>query len=394
MNGIERDSTPVLGPESLWPNIFIFSNNNGCPQSDQAFSFFQTERMRKGFGMKKNRLCEILGIKYPIIQAPMNWITGASLAAAVSNAGGLGVIGPNAGYRKVTRSVTETGERLRKEISRFRSCSKKPFGVNLIAPEASIVFPDEVEDSEGFSNECLRILLEEKIPAVVLTGEARESFVKPLKEAGIKILYRGMPINIEIAKKAESTGVDAIVAVGVEGGGHTGRDYLSTLVLVPQISDAVGIPVVAGGGIADGRGLLAAFALGAEGIFMGTRFIGSMECDAHDAVKEAIIRAEDTSTATVEGLPGVLRALRTPIIDHCEKMKSSGCSLKEISDRYDKGYTKGMLEGDMAEGTFVCGAAAGLIKEIKGAGDLIEDVLKEADQGFERIREVYLSSMP
>ena len=325
--------------------------------------------------MKKNRLCELLGIEHPVIQAPMNWITWAELAAIVSNAGGLGVIGPNAGERTETKDVVETGERLRRQIKKVKSLTKKPFGVNLMTS-----FQDHPGGGEAFSKRCLEVILEEGIPVAVIAGNGPEKYVKQLKGAGIKVLHRGMPVNVKAAKEAEQAGVDALIAVGFEGGGHTGHDRIPTFVLIPQIVGALQIPVVAGGGIVNGRGMAAALSLGAKGIYMGTRFIVTKECPAHQNVKQAILDANDTSTVTVTGPNGVLRVLRTPLMERCVQMEASGSTPWEISNLYRPQYMKGMLEGNMIEGTFVFGAGAGLIKEVKSAAEVVRDVVKEAEQ--------------
>jgi NAD(P)H-dependent flavin oxidoreductase YrpB (nitropropane dioxygenase family) len=328
--------------------------------------------------MKKTRLCELLGIEYPVIQAPMDWITDAGLAAAVSNAGGLGVIGPNAGERTVTDNVVETGERLRREIRKAKSLTDKPFGVNLIVVELPIGFP---EGGKAFSDQCLKVTLEEGVPVAVLVGNTPEAYAKQLKKAGIKVLHRALPaVNVAAARKAEEAGVDAFVAVGFEGGGHTGADCISTSVLVPQIVDALRIPVVAGGGIADGRGMIAALSWGAEGVYMGTRFIAPRECPAHEKVKQAIVKADDVSTLALRGILGMVRSLKTPLTTRCGEMEAAGYSLREITDLYHSGYIKGMLEGNAIEGTFICGSACGLIREIKGAATVVQDTIREADQ--------------
>jgi len=382
--GIERDFLPPSRERPFSDKLRAGVGIEACRR------YFDTDRGRgESTKMKKNRVCELLGVKYPVIQAPMNWITGSQLAASVSNAGGLGIIGPNAGCREVTKSVAETGERLRAEIANLRSLSNRTFGVNLIVSEVSIVFPQGGEESKGFSDECLKVIIAERVPVVLLTGKALEEYVRPLKDAGIVVLHRAMPVNVQAARKGEQAGVDAVVAVGVEGGGHSGRDRLPTSVLIPQIVDAVKIPVVAGGGIVDGRGMAAVLALGAEGVFMGTRFIASTECAAHRAVKQAIIDACDTSTLTVEGIPGVLRALKTPLMERCVRMESSGRSLKEISDEYDRGYRTGMLEGKI-EGTFICGAGAGLIREVKSAAAIVLEVIREAERVLAGLREMSL----
>jgi NAD(P)H-dependent flavin oxidoreductase YrpB (nitropropane dioxygenase family) len=325
--------------------------------------------------MKKTPLCKLLGIEYPMIQAPMNWITCAELAAAVSNAGGLGVIGPNAGERTETKDIVETGERLRRQIRKTKSLTQKPFGVNLMTSN-----PDHPGGGSPFSDQCLKVILEESIQVVVLAGSEPEKYVKPLKDSGIKVLHRALPVNVTVAKKAEHAGVDALVAVGFDGGGHTGHDRIPTFVLIPQIVNALRIPVIAGGGIANGKGMAAALTLGAEGVYMGTRFIVTMECPAHQNVKQAILDAIDTSTVTVTGTVGVLRALKTPLMERCVQMEGSGSTLQEISNLYRPAYMKGMLEGDIIEGTFICGAGAGLIKEVKSAGDVVRNIVQEADQ--------------
>jgi enoyl-[acyl-carrier protein] reductase II len=325
--------------------------------------------------MKKSGLCELLGIEYPVIQAPMNWITAAELAGAVSAAGGLGVIGPNAGERTQTDDVVETGERLRRQIRKVKSITDKPFGVNLMT-----FFADHAAESRAFSDQCLQVILEEKVPVAVLAGTGPGEYTKRLKRERVKVLFRALQPNVGTAREAEEAGVDAFIAVGFEAGGHAGYDRIPTLVLVPQIVDAVQIPVVAGGGIVDGRGMAAALALGAQGIFMGTRFVATPECSAHQNVKKAIVDAADTSTVTVTGTVGVLRALKSPLMERCLQLEASGGTLQEMSNLYRPGYAKGMVQGNAAEGTFVCGAGAGLIREIKGAAEVVRDIVKEAER--------------
>ena len=330
--------------------------------------------------MKKTRLCELLGIEYPLIQAPMTWITWAELAAAVSNAGGLGVIGPNAGERTETADIVETGERLRRQIRKVKSLTNKPFGVNII-----IALPGYPPRGKEYSDQCVKIILEEGIPVAVLVGDGPEIYVKQLKEAGMKVLHRALPVNVETARKAELAGVDALAAVGFEGGGHVG-DRIPTFVLIPQVVDALKIPVVAGGGIIGGRGMAAALALGAEGVYMGTRFIATTECPAHHNFKQAILDAKDTSTVTCTGPNRILRALKTPLLERALQMEVDGSIPLERALVYASGFLKGMLDGDMAvEGTLPCGAGAGLITEIKSAAEVVRDVVREADEILARL---------
>jgi enoyl-[acyl-carrier protein] reductase II len=326
--------------------------------------------------MGKNRICELLGITYPVIQAPMNWITVAELAAAVSSAGGLGVIGSNAGATTVTDDVDETAERLRLQIRKTRSLTKKPFGVNIMSASSELR-----AGSKPFSQRCTEVAIEEGVPVAVLTGDSPEIYTKQLKDAGIRVLFRALPISVEIAKKAERTGIDALVAVGFEGGGHSGGYRIPTFVLVPQVADALEIPVVAGGGIVDGKGMAAALALGAEGVYLGTAFMVAMECPVHQNVKQAILAADDTSTMTINGLGGVvLRAMKSPLLERCIRMERRGSSLDEITTLYRGGYNKGMLEGNFSEGTFIFGAGASGIKELKSAGEIVRDIVQETDR--------------
>ena len=331
--------------------------------------------------MKKTRLCELLGIEYPVIQAPMNWITGAELASAVSNAGGLGVIGPNAGAREETSDVVETGERLRQQIRKAKSLTKKPFGVNISSSSSDLRPGDR-----PFSDQCVKVVLDEGIPVAVLTGDSPETYVRRLKSTGIKVLHRALPVNVDIAKKAEQAGVDAFIAVGFEGGGHTGFYRIPTFVLVPQVVKALQIPVLAGGGIVNGRGMAAALALGAEGVYIGTGFMVATECPVHQNVKQAILNASDTSTTTIAGLGGVvLRALRTPLIERCIQMEANGNTLEEITTVYRSGYRKGMVEGDIARGTFIFGSGAGLIKELQSAGEIVKSIIMETEQVLQEL---------
>ena len=321
--------------------------------------------------MKKGKVCELLNIEYPIIQAPMNRITGANLAAAVSNAGGLGVIGPNPGDKAITADVEETGELLRREIKKTRSLTDKPFGVNLV------VLPVE----QSFSDQCAKVIIEEGISIVVLAGSPPERYLKQLKNAGIKVLYRPLPVNnVEEAKKAEQLGIDVFVAVGFEGGGHIGGDRIPTFVLIPQVADAVKIPVLAGGGVVDGRGMVAAMALGAEGIFLGTRFIAATECLAHESYKKAIVDATDVSTVAMVGKDvGLVRAFKTPLVDEYVELEEKGVATSEDHAKLHKYGSLPWLTGDWADGAFPVGAGAGLIKEVKNSAEIIKSIVDEAE---------------
>jgi NAD(P)H-dependent flavin oxidoreductase YrpB (nitropropane dioxygenase family) len=329
--------------------------------------------------MIKTRLCELLDIEYPIIQAPMDWITNAELVAAVSNAGGLGVLGPNAGQRTITTSVEETGERLRREIRKVRALTDKPFGVNLISMKSSDNFPED-----SFSDKCHQVVLEERVPVVVFVGDAPWTYAPSLQAAGIKVLHRPIVMTSATAVEAERAGVDALVAVGCEGGGHPGSISEPTSVMVPCIVDAVRIPVVAGGGIADGRGVAAALAWGAEGAYIGTRFMATTQCTAHENLKRAVVEAGEESTIILPSALGALRALKGPVMARCQEMQARGCTVHEITETYHAGYMPGMLEGDRETGTFVCGAGCVLVKRIQDACEVVREIVEEAENAISR----------
>jgi NAD(P)H-dependent flavin oxidoreductase YrpB (nitropropane dioxygenase family) len=321
--------------------------------------------------METNRICSLLSIKYPVIQGPMSWISDAALAAAVSNGGGLGVLGPNAGAQTVTTDPTETAERLRQQIRLTKSLTKNPFGVNIM------VFDRDV----SFSDPCVNVVLEEGVPAAVTCGDRPDRYIKQLKEAGMKVIHRSLPTcNIVTAKQAEQAGVDIYAAVGFEGGGHIGEDRIPTFALIPGIADAIKIPVVAGGGIVDGRGMVAAMALGAEGVFMGTRFIATKECPAHQSYKQAIVDANDTATRAVSGMVALVRGFKTPLVETYWKLEMGGISTPEDNARLHRHGDRPWIKGDWESAVFPVSASVGLIKEIKSASDVIKDMVSQAEK--------------
>jgi NAD(P)H-dependent flavin oxidoreductase YrpB (nitropropane dioxygenase family) len=334
--------------------------------------------------MKENRVCELLSIKYPIIQAPMSWISDAVLAASVSEAGGLGVIGPNAGAKTVTTDIFETAERLRDQIRKTKSLTKKPFGINIMC----------FEQDWPFSDECVRVILEEGVAVGCLCGERPEKYIKQLKNAGMKIIFRALPANnVEVAKKTEQMGIDAFAAVGYEGGGHLGIDAIPTFVLIPRIAEAIKIPVLAGGGIVDGRGMLAAMILGAEGVYMGTRFIATNECPAHSTYKQAIITANDTSTAVFTGRVAICRGFRTPLLDRFIELEKAGAATAEENAKLHRHSSLPWLTGNWDEAVFPSSAAAGLIKQVTSTAEVINGMVKEMDQILSRLQKRGLGSI-
>lgn len=333
--------------------------------------------------MKRARLCDLLGIEYPIIQAPMAWIAGAELAAAVSRAGGLGTIAPGAGQTEPSYEPEVVAEALRKEIRKAKSLTDKPFAVNLpIGRRGKAVCDRRVE-----------VAIEEGVEVAVVSMGSPEEYTQQLQRAGIKVLHAVS--TVRQAVKAAETGVDAVVAEGYEAGGHSGLDELTTMVLVPQVVDAVKIPVVAGGGIGDARSVVAAFALGAEGVYIGTRFMATFECTAHPKVKQAIVEAGDTSTVAYGRRTfSISRALRNEFTDKFLEMEFSGVSAEELR-AFDRFIAPGdtqqrsvvaLREGELVQGSVLCGAVAGLVKEVISAEEVVHRLVKGYEQVLSRLR--------
>lgn len=324
--------------------------------------------------MKETKITKMLGIKYPIIQSPMTWLTSAELAAEVCNAGGIGCLGPNAGQKTVTNSIAETGDRLRREIQKLKSLTDKPFAVNLI------LMGDDLASEDTFGGNCLKVILEEKVPVVITSGFAPDQLlVEKLHNNGTLIFHRDPNINTEGAKAAEAIGIDAVIAVGFESGGHLSVLRIPTFTLIPLIADAVSIPVIAGGGIIDSRGVEAALSLGAEGVYLGTRFIASTECPASPACKQAILDAKDDSTFVLEDAFGMLvRALAKqepqntvePEIPNTEDVPISALVVNT------GGIREGMIEGDIKNGTVSISMSSAMIKDIKPAKEIIFDLVE------------------
>jgi enoyl-[acyl-carrier protein] reductase II len=299
----------------------------------------------------KNRVTEILGSKYPIILGAMRFITLSEMAAAVSNSGGFGLIGASG----------MEAEPLREEIRKARALTNKPICINI-----PVYRPNAFE--------ALEIAIEEGIKTITTSAGDPGKLIKRIKEAGIQVLH--LAPTVDMAKKAEDAGVDAVIAVGTEAGGHVGRDEVSTLALIPQVVDAVKIPVVAAGGIANARGWVAVHALGAEGIQMGTRFLATKECPVPHVYKQAILAAKDNSTmlAARKGFP--LRVLRNKAVMAIHEMEGRGASQKEINAFVDK---LGKEERDDPDNMLmVAGEIAGLIKDVISIGELIRQMVEEA----------------
>ena len=293
-------------------------------------------------------VCELLGIRYPILQGGMAWIADAKLAAAVSNAGGLGIISAmNAG-----------GDWVREQIRQAKSLTDKPFGVNIML-------------ASPHAEDVAQIVIEEQVP-VVTTGAGNPSkYMKAWLAAGIKVIP--VVASTGLAKLMARNGASAVIAEGGESGGHVGE--LTTMVLVPQVCDAVDIPVLAAGGIADGRGMCAAFALGAAGVQMGTAFLVAKECNVHPAYKERVLKAKDIDTMTTGRRSGhPVRVLQNQFARDYAKMEWDSTVSDEALEQFGAGsLRRAAVEGDL-NGSFMCGQIAGMIQEERTAAEIIRRV--------------------
>ena len=305
--------------------------------------------------MINSRICEILGIKYPVFQGGMAWISDGRLAAAVSNAGGLGII--SAMFGDV--------DHLRQEIDIVRTLTDKPFGVNLM-----LMSP--------IAEEAAAVIAEKKVPVVTTGAGLSTKYMKIWNEAGVKVIP--VVAAVSFAKMAQKAGAAAVIAEGSESGGHIGET--STMALVPQVCDAVDIPVIAAGGIGDGRGMAAAFMLGAEGVQMGTRFLSAEECSAHEVYKDMVIKASDVSTVTTGRRFGgnTCRCLKNNFSrDFLKKEYAPEATAESVAEMGVGALRKAAMDGDASEGCFLAGQIAGLVKKRQKAGEIVEEVVSEAE---------------
>ena len=303
----------------------------------------------------------MLGIEYPVFQGGMAWVADASLAAAVSNAGGLGIIS----------SINAGTEAVRNEIRKCKELTDRPFGVNIMlqAPNAP---------------EIARMVIEEGVKILTTGAGSPAQYMAAWKEAGIKVIP--VVASVALALKMQSAGADAVVAEGAESGGHVGE--LHTMSLVPQVVDAVGIPVIAAGGICDGRGAAAAFMLGADAIQVGTRFLSAEECNVHEAYKEKILKATDISTiVTGKSFGHPVRSLKTPFSKSFAKMEADpAVSPEEILAFGSGALRKAVQEGDR-NGSYMAGECAGMVKNIEPAKTIVEDLILGAERVMKRTSE-------
>ena len=311
--------------------------------------------------MFETRITRLLGIRYPIIQGGLQWLATAQLASAVSEAGGLGLIS--------SLSFPDSAA-LRREIRRMKEMTRKPFGVNLS------MLPELTRGDR--SEEILAVILDEGVPVVETSGRSPEAFIPRLKRAGVKLIHK-VP-SVRFAQKAESIGADAVTIVGFECGGHPGMDEVTSFVLIPRTVESVGIPVIAGGGIADARGFLAALALGAEAALMGTRFVATLECPAHPAIKELFVKARETDTTLIQrSIRNTARVIKNSAAEKTRSMEEKGASLEELMRWIGGEAGRNALEQGDAEGaTIACGQSVGLIREIKSVKEVIEEIIRDA----------------
>ncbi len=301
----------------------------------------------------KTEITELLGIQYPIIQGGMAWVAECHLAAAVSNAGGLGLIG----------AANAPAEWVREQIREAKKLTDKPFGVNIM-----LMSP--------YADEVAQIVAEEQVKVVTTGAGNPEKYMSRWKEAGVKVIP--VVASVALAKRMERCGADAVVAEGCEAGGHIGET--TTMVLVPQVAEAVKIPVIAAGGIADGRGIAAAFMLGAKGVQMGTHFVVADECVVHDNYKERILKASDIDTRVTGRSTGhPVRALRNETTRKYMELERAGASFEELEQLTLGGLRKAVVDGDVKTGSVMAGQSAGMVKERMSCQKLIEKLVKETD---------------
>lgn len=304
--------------------------------------------------MRKTAITELLGIQYPILQGGMAWVAESTLAAAVSNAGGLGILAAaNAPY-----------EYVKEQIKKVKEQTDKPFGLNimLLSPYAA---------------DIAHLAVQEQIP-VVTTGAGNPGpYMAMWKDAGIRVIP--VVASVALAKMMQRSGADSVIAEGCESGGHVGET--TTMALVPQVADAVEIPVIAAGGIGDGRGFAAAMMLGAQGVQMGTRFLAAKECVIHQNYKDRVLRAKDIDTVVTGRSTGhPVRTLRNKMTREYLRMEKEGCSFDELEALTIGGLRRAVLEGDADQGSMMSGQIAGLVKKEQTCREILEEVMAQAEE--------------
>lgn len=303
--------------------------------------------------MKSNRITQLFNIEFPIVQGGMIWNSGYKLASAVSNAGGLGLLGAGSMYPEV----------LRAHIQKCKKATNKPFGVNV-----PMLYPN-VE-------EIIQIIIEEGVKIVFTSAGNPKLWTNHLKQHGIIVVH--VVSSLKFALKAQEAGVDAVVAEGFEAGGHNGRDETTTFALIPMVKEQIKIPIIAAGGIATGRGMLAAMVLGADGVQMGSRFVASTEASSHDNFKKMIIGLSEGDTQLTLKELAPVRLIKNKFYDDLQSLYESCPTNDDLKNLLGRGRAKrGMFEGDLIEGELEIGQISGVIHDIKSANDIIVDVMNE-----------------
>ena len=300
-----------------------------------------------------NKITELFDIEFPIIQAGMIWTSGWKLASAVSNAGGLGIIGAGSMYP----------ETLREHIQKCRKATSRPFGVNV-----PMLYPD--------LEEVIEILIEEGVKIVFTSAGNPKTWTSYLKEKGITVVH--VVSSVKFALKAQDAGVDAVVAEGFEAGGHNGRDETTTFTLIPMVKEKISIPLIAAGGIATGRGMLAAMVLGADGVQVGSRFVASDEASSHRDFKELVLQAQEGDTILTLKELAPVRLIKNGFYRQIEQLYAANPTKEQLIDLLGRARAKkGMFEGDLEEGELEIGQIAGLIHDIRPAGEIVRNMMEE-----------------
>ncbi len=308
-----------------------------------------------------SRIPSLFAIRYPIIQAGMIWCSGWELASAVSNAGGLGLIGSGSMYPDV----------LRHHIRKCKAATDKPFGINL-----PLIYP-QVEDH-------IQVILEEGVKIVFTSAGNPAKYTKFFKDHGLTVVH--VVANTKFARKCEDAGVDAIVAEGFEAGGHNGIEETTTMTLIPMVREVTKLPLIAAGGIGSGKAMVAAFALGAEGVQIGSRFVASMESSAHPLFKQKVLEAKDGDTGLVLKKVIPVRLIKTKFYEQVKEAENRGASREELIELLGHGRAKrGMFEGNIDEGELEIGQAAGIIHELKPAAEILAEIVDEFNLTIRRL---------
>ena len=303
-----------------------------------------------------NRITNLFKVQYPLIQAGMIWNSGWKLASAVSNAGGLGIIGAGSMYPDV----------LQEHITKCKKATSKPFGVNI-----PMLYPN--------IDEIVEIVIKEKIPIVCTSAGNPKIYTSRLKQHGITVVH--VVSSVKFALKAQDAGVDAVVAEGFEAGGHNGRDETTTFTLIPMVKQQIQIPLIAAGGIADGKGMLAAMILGADGVQIGSRFVASYESSAHQDFKQEVVKAKEGDTLLTLKELAPVRLLKNKFFDQLMELYKTNPSKEQLTQLLGRARAKrGMFEGDLEDGELEIGQVAGLIHQIKPAAQIVKEIMEEFDR--------------